>query len=96
MGLDNYPDPSPCELLEETGKLKLERDEYSDPECQVTECRFTRLPTGCWISGKVFNDYVYECCGESLYEDKTREQLDSLLNPLKSITSEPMLMKRRS
>ena len=83
MGLDNYPDPYPCELLEEAGKLKLVRDEDGDPECKATKCPFTRLPTGCWIRGKVFNKYVYECCGESLYEDKTREQLDCIVKSLK-------------
>ena len=83
MGLDNYPDPYPCELLEEAGKLKLVRDVYGDPECKATNCPFTSLPTGCWIRGKVFNKYVYECCGESLYEDMTREQLDYVLRSLK-------------
>ena len=83
MGLDNYPDPYPCELLEEVGKLKLVRDEDGDPECKVTDCPFTRLPTGCWIRGKVFNKYVQECCSESLYEDKTIEQLDHIAKSLK-------------
>ena len=83
MGLDNYPDPYPCELLEEVGKLKLVRDEDGDPECKATNCPFTSLPTGCWIRGKVFNKYVQECCSESLYEDKTIEQLDHIAKSLK-------------
>jgi len=83
LGLDNYPDPYPCELLEEVGKLKLVRDEDGDPECKATNCPFTSLPTGCWIRGKVFNKYVQECCSESLYEDKTIEQLDHIAKSLK-------------
>ena len=70
-------------LLEEAGKLKLVRDEDGDSECEATSCPFSRLPTGCCIRGKVFNKYVYECCGESLYEDMTREQLDYILKSLK-------------
>ena len=83
MGLDNYPDPYPCELLEEAGNLKLVRDEYGDLECKATNCPFTSLPTGCWIRGKVFDKYEQECCDKSLYEDKTREQLDYIAKSLK-------------
>ena len=83
MGLDNYSYPYPCELLEEAGKLKLIRDEDGDPECKAMNCPFSHLPTGCWIRGKVFNKYVDECCGESLYEDMTIEQLDYVLRLLK-------------
>ena len=85
MGLDNYPEPYPCESLEEAGKLKIVRDEYGDPECKATNCPFKPLPTGCWIRGKVFNKYVHECCGEltTLYEDKTREELANIFQSLK-------------
>ena len=83
MGLDNYPKPYPCFALEKAGKLKLVRDEDGDPECKATKCPFKPLPTGCWIRGKIFNKYVQEYCDESLYEDKTREELDAILQSLK-------------
>ena len=85
MGLDNYPKPYPCESLEKADKLKIVRDEYGDPECEATDCPFKLLPTGCWIRGKVFNEYVHECCGElvTLYEEKTREELVNILQSLK-------------
>ena len=83
MGLDNYPEPYPCLALDEAGKLKLVRDEAGDPECKATNCPFKPLPTGCWVRGKVFNKYVNECCGESLYEDKIREELNFILQSLK-------------
>lgn len=83
LGLDNYPEPYPCKVLEEAGKLKLVRNEDGDPECKATNCPFTHLPAGCWVRGKVFNKYVYECCGESLYEDKVREDLDYIVKSLK-------------
>ena len=82
MGLDNYPEPYPCELLKEAGKLKLVRDVDGDPDCKSTNCPFTTLPTGCWIRGKVFNKFVQKCCDESLYEDKTREELDYIIQSL--------------
>jgi len=83
LGSDNYREPYPCLPLEEAGKLKLVRDEDGEPECKATNCPFTPFPTGCWIKGKVFNKYVHECCGESLYEDKTRTELDFILQSLK-------------
>jgi hypothetical protein len=82
LGLDNYPEPYPCKTLEETGKLKLVRDVDGDSDCKFTNCPFTTLPTGCWIRGKVFNKFVQECCDESLYEDKTREELSYIIQSL--------------
>ena len=69
-------------VLEKAGKLKLVRDEDGDPECKATHCPFESLPTGCWIRGKVFNQHVHACCDESLYEDKTREELEFILQAL--------------
>jgi hypothetical protein len=87
LGLDNYPEPDPCKVLEEAGKLRIARDEHGDIDCGATGCPFMKIGPGkvfcCWIRGKIYNEYVYECCGESLYEDKTREELDYILKALK-------------
>jgi hypothetical protein len=87
MGLDNYPEPDPCLVLEKAGKLRIVRDERGDVDCVATDCPFMKIGPGrvycCWIRGKIYNKYVYECCGESLYEDKTREELDHILQSLK-------------
>ena len=96
MGLDNYPESYPCLALEEAGKLKLVRDKDGEPECKATNCPFKPLPTGCWIRGKVFNKYVHECCDESLYEDKTRDELEFILQSLKEYYKRSYRKKEKS
>jgi hypothetical protein len=87
MGLDNYPSPDPCEVLERAGKLKIFRDKWGEVDCAATNCplmaAFSFRTLACWIRGKVFNEYVEEACGESLYEDKTRGELEHILVSLK-------------
>ena len=52
MGLDNYPKPDPCKVLEEADKLKIVRDKYGDIDYATTNCPFTKINTflGCWIA----------------------------------------------
>jgi hypothetical protein len=87
LGLDNYPSPDPCEVLEQAGKLKIYRDKWGIVDCVATNCplmiAFSFPTLSCWIRGKVFNRYVEESCGESLYEDKTRGELEYILDSLK-------------
>ena len=87
MGLDNYPYPDPCKVLEKAGKLKIFKNERGDVDCTATNCPFTQafsFPTlSCWIRGKIFDRYVIDSCGESLYENKTRNELEYILDSLK-------------
>lgn len=86
MGLDNYPEPDPCRVLEKAGKLKIVLDSRGRIDCAATNCPFMQTFSwhmSCWIRGKVFDQYVQESCGESLYEDKTREELEYILRSLK-------------
>lgn len=93
MGLDNYPKPDPCIVLEKAGKLKIVKDEKGDVDCSATACPLMKLhPDGIycyWIRGKIYNEYVSECCNESLYEDKTRDELTYILQSLKNYYSKP-------
>lgn len=77
-------------MLEEAGKLRIVRDDSGHIDCDATNCPFKSImkvigvfATDCWIRGKVFDRYVYECCEETLYEDKTREELEYILRSLK-------------
>jgi hypothetical protein len=87
LGLDNYPRPDPCEVLEQADKLKIIRDKWGDVDCAATNCPFMTAfsfrTLACWIRGKIFNQYVEECCDESLYVDKTRGELEYILDSLK-------------
>jgi len=93
MGLDNYPKPDPCKVLENAGKLKIIRDEKGDVDCSATACPLMkRDPDGiycCWIRGKIYNEYVYESCEESLYQDKTRDELVHILQSMKKHYKKP-------
>ena len=92
MGLDNYPKPYPCVVLEKAGKLKVVRAKNGIIDCDATNCPFKRLKkiiglfgTYCWIRGKVYEQYVEELCnGYTLYEDMDRTTLENLLEELKS------------
>lgn len=92
MGLDNYPDPEPCIVLEKAGKLKIVRNERGQILCEQTNCPFNKLShiigifgTYCWIRGKVYNYIVEEVTNDkySLYDDLTKEELVEILKAIK-------------
>ena len=93
MGLDNYPEPDPCIVLEKAGKLKIIKDGKGDVDCAATACPIMkRYPDGiycCWIRGKIYDGYVRDCCQESLYVDKTREELVHILQSMKKHFKKP-------
>ena len=80
MGLDNYPDPPPCLVMEKAGRLKVARTPDGRIDCGKTACPFKSIPhvvggvfgTYCWLRGKVYDDLVEELTGFSLYEDLSR------------------------
>ena len=90
MGLDNYPDPPPCLVLEKGGKLKVARTPDGRIDCGKTACPFKSIPhvvggvfgTYCWLRGKVYDDLVEELTGFSLYEDLSRRDLEAVLQRL--------------
>lgn len=100
MGLDNFPKPEPCRVLEKVGKLNVVLDKHGDIDCAATNCpfmqKFSSRVLACWIRGKVFNKYVEESCGESLYKDKTREELEYILHSLKEYYGEEHLMELKN
>ena len=98
MGLDNFPEPYPCSTLQEANKLEIIMNKFGNIDCDATNCPFIKINTwsGCWIRGKVFNKYIQESCGASLYTDKTRQQLDLILQSLKRHYKHEYLEKKRT
>ena len=90
MGLDNYPDPPPCLVMEKAGRLKIARTPDGRIDCEKTQCPFKSIPhimggvfgTYCWLRGKVYDDLVEELTGFSLYEDLSRRDLEAVLQRL--------------
>ena len=86
MGLDNYPDPPSCLVLEKAGKLKVARTPDGRIDCDKTECPIKSIPhvmggvlgTYCRLRGKVYNNLVEELTGFSLYEDLSRRDLETI------------------
>jgi len=90
VGLDNYPEPRPCEILEKAGKLRIARVEDGRIDCRETDCPFKKirkvvglLGSYCWIRGKAYNEYAEEV-GYSLYDDLGRPELEDLLRRLRA------------
>ena len=90
MGLDNYPDPLPCVVMEKAGKLKIVRTPDGKVDCGKTMCPFKHVPhiigifgTYCWLRGNAYNDLVEELTEFNLYTDLNREQLEEMLKQLR-------------
>jgi len=93
MGLDNYPEPYPCKVLESKGELKIAYTEDRKIICEETNCPFKQnfswiigiFGTYCWIRGKVYEKYVENLGDFSLYEDMDRERLEELHSKLTEV-----------
>jgi|GEM_PF-4403620 len=84
MGLDNIPQPYPCELMGIAVK-----DAWDRIMCEKTNCPFKKvrhtigmLGTDCWLRGKVYEPIV-SFLGFTLYEDLTVDDLKKILEALK-------------
>jgi len=89
LGLDNYPDPLPCLVMEKAGKLKVTRRPDGKIDCDKTLCPFRAVPhivglfgNRCWLQGKVYSDLVERLTGFSLYKDLDRRDLETILQRL--------------
>ena len=90
MGLDNYPDPPPCLVMEKAGRLKVVRTSDGKIDCNRTACPFKSIPhvvggvfgTYCWLRGKAYSDLVEELTGFTLYEDLSKRELEAVLQHL--------------
>jgi hypothetical protein len=98
MGLDNYPEPYPCKVLESKGELKIAYTEDRKIICEETNCPFRQnfswiigfFGTYCWIRGKVYEKYVENLNSDfSLYEDMDRERLEELYSKLVEVYGPP-------
>jgi len=86
MGLDNFPDPLPCEVLEKQGLLTLVRKD-SKIDCERTNCPFKKVRvvrgifgTYCWIRGKYYENIIESIDSSfSFYRNNPRKELERLL-----------------
>ena len=87
MGLDNIPQPYPCEIkgcavYTEDGKI----------DCEKTDCPYKKIKhvigifgTYCWLRGKVYDHMVVEATNGkyTLYSDLTADELKEILEAVK-------------